>query len=109
MPKPRIVDDNLCERPLPPFRGLSARTQEALVDACTNGNLSKLKFLLAVKEDSSEAHEATLLTLLAEATEKCHTDVVRYLLEETSTADYSEQLMYSAIGAGLEIYKLSLF
>ncbi|KAF2811780.1 ankyrin [Mytilinidion resinicola] len=78
---------------------------EALLEACSAGNISKVKYLDAIDTTAYNRQEG-LLQLLHEATEKQQVAVVDYLLQHTFSTNFSADMIISACSAGLDIYKL---
>jgi hypothetical protein len=70
--------------------------------------LLTLRSILSSSQNPREDQEATILHILAEATKKQYKDIVEYLLEQTTNVDFPDDLLLSAVSAGLEIYKLYL-
>ncbi|MCJ1380352.1 hypothetical protein MMC17_003455 [Xylographa soralifera] len=92
-----------------PDQTTSSSEASALLDACSTGDLPRLRFLMDKERTGHRVYDATLLNLLAEATVKRHSSVVKLLLDHTSsTATFSHDLIYSAMEAGLDTYKLYL-
>jgi ankyrin repeat protein len=81
-----------------------------LIAACSAGDLPTLTSLLRSFNNSHPRsdQDATIFLLLAEATKLRHRTLVEYLLEQTENTDYSEDLIWSALAVGSDIYKLYL-
>ena len=76
--------------------------------ACLAGDLPTLMSLLSSFRNPQGDQDATIFRLLAEATNMRHKALVEYLLEQTENTDYPEDLIWSAIVAGYDIYMLYL-
>ena len=88
--------------------GLQNVIPTPLMDVCLADDLQTLKTLLSASEDTQEDQDSIIIPLLAEATKKGHKAIVEYLLEQTASVDFSEELLLLAVSAGLDIYKAYL-
>ncbi|KAF2007101.1 ankyrin [Amniculicola lignicola CBS 123094] len=79
---------------------------DALLSACSAGNLSRLRMHLRTREMTDDDSQELLFRLLLEATKKRHVAVVEYLLQQIKSTDFPHDIIDSAVGAGLEIYRL---
>ena len=92
-----------------PWSEIRATSQGALSKACSTGDLASLISLIDQERNEGVLlSDSTLLALLAKATRKRHASIVRLLLDYVSTPDLPHELIYSAVGAGIDIYKLYL-
>lgn len=72
--------------------------------ACASGDLSSLQRLLS--NSSLETSDETIFTLLQEATEHNHLEIVEYLIEKSTSVEFPRDLIQTAVWSGKEMYKL---
>lgn len=77
----------------------------SMTAACASGDLSSLQRLLS---NSSENSDETIFTLLQEATEHKHLDIVECLIEKSTNVDFPSELIRKAAWSGKEMYQLYL-
>jgi len=101
---PFQVDATTSTRPVT----ATAIREEALHEACSKADLSKLRTLVVQQaSENPDSLDVAILKLLAQATKKRQTNVIQLLLKHLSTTDFDHDLIYSAIG-DIGIYKLYL-